>query len=113
MSNFDGKDKLNIKWISQVIYSEGIQGLENWLESVDQDMKDDTVRLIEQLASHLKKGVCSDCIESEGTSDHGSIDEYLKMRGFIDEVLMIERIGETKKPALYLVKSEKSENNCK
>ena len=59
MSNFNnGRYKANIGWISQLMFNDGVEGLEDWLDTVDQDFKDDIVLMIDQLSNHLKHGVC-------------------------------------------------------
>jgi hypothetical protein len=59
MSNFNnGRYKDNIGWISQLMFNDGVKGLEDWLETVDQDFKDDIVLMIDQLSNRLKHGVC-------------------------------------------------------
>ena len=107
---FEGKDKIILNTISQLMYKGGVERLEDWLETVDQDMKDSIVQLIEQLATHLKEGVCEDDLFAgaeyftpEEAGEHASIEQFLNFNTPFAP----------RKPALYLVKSEKSENNCK
>jgi hypothetical protein len=54
----EGRYEANIKWCAQLLFNGGVEELETWLETLDeQEDKDDIVFMLAQMVNHLNESV--------------------------------------------------------
>ncbi len=54
----EGRYSTNIKWVAQLLFNGGVEELEKWLDTLDeQEDKDDIVLMLAQMVQHLSKTI--------------------------------------------------------
>ena len=54
----EGRYSTNIKWVAQLLFNGGVEELEKWLDTLDeQEDKDDILLMLAQMVQHLNKSI--------------------------------------------------------
>jgi hypothetical protein len=54
----EGRYSTNIKWVAQLLFNGGVEELEKWLDTLDeQEDKDDIVLMLVQMVQYLNKTI--------------------------------------------------------
>ena len=54
----EGRYATNVKWVAQLLFHGGVEELEKWLDTLDeQEDKDDIVLMLAQMTQHLSKTI--------------------------------------------------------